>query len=60
MISKPKEGVAIMAETTDFVKNKINNGNYSVANKHKGKSVIWSILCDILKDPPNCEFADSF
>jgi len=30
MISKPKKRVTIMAETTDFVKNKINNGTYSV------------------------------
>jgi len=50
MISKPKKRVTIMAETTDFVKNKINNGTYSVANKHMGKSGFWSILCDILKE----------
>jgi len=50
IIWKPKEKVTIMAEAADFVKNKINNGTYSVANKHKGKSVIWSILCDILKE----------
>jgi len=50
MIWKQKEKVTIMAETADFVKNKINNGTYSVANKHKGKSVICSTLCDLLKD----------
>jgi len=47
MIWKKKEKVKIMAETADFVKNKINNGTYSVANKHKGKSVICSTLCDL-------------
>nr|DAA03872.1 TPA_inf: HDC12224 [Drosophila melanogaster] len=39
-----------MTATADLIKKKIMNGAYTVANQRKGKSVIWSILCDIFKE----------
>lgn len=39
-----------MAETSNAIKSEIDAGKYTVTQRHKGKSLIWNILCEILRE----------